>query len=85
MDHYQVLGVRREASEAEIRRAYQKRARQLHPDLNPGDPVATERFEAVSRAFETAKRSRWKLNDCTFKPSIPLRRRDIPLTTMSCG
>jgi molecular chaperone DnaJ len=52
MDLYQVLGVRRNASLAEIRRAYQKAARQLHPDLNPGDPVAEGRFRAVSEAFE---------------------------------
>ena len=52
MDLYEVLGVRRNASVAEIRRAYQKLARLLHPDLNPGDPIAAERFRAVSRAFE---------------------------------
>lgn len=52
MDLYNVLGVRRNASPAEIRRAYQKLARLLHPDLNPGDPVAAERFREVSLAFE---------------------------------
>ncbi len=52
MDLYELLGVRRGASEAEIRRAYQKRARQFHPDLNPGDPVAAERFRQVAQAFE---------------------------------
>jgi molecular chaperone DnaJ len=52
MNYYDVLGVRRNASLAEIRRAYQKLARLLHPDLNPGDPISAERFRAVSRAFE---------------------------------
>lgn len=52
MDLYEILGVRRNASPAEVRRAYQKRARALHPDLNPGDPAAVERFRAISRAFE---------------------------------
>lgn len=52
MDLYDVLGVRRNASPAEIRRAYQKRARQLHPDLNPGDPASAERYRAVVQAYE---------------------------------
>jgi molecular chaperone DnaJ len=52
MDLYDLLGVRRSASLAEIRRAYQRKARQLHPALNPGDPAAAERFQAVTSAFE---------------------------------
>jgi molecular chaperone DnaJ len=52
MDLYDLLGVRKNASAAEVRRAFQKRARCLHPDLNPGDPVAAARFREVSRAFD---------------------------------
>ncbi|HLA78532.1 MAG TPA: J domain-containing protein [Vicinamibacteria bacterium] len=52
MDLYEILCVRRDAKPAEVRRAYQKLARLLHPDVNPGDPAAAERFEAVSQAFE---------------------------------
>jgi len=52
MDLYELLGIRRSASLAEIRRAYQKHARQLHPDLNPGDPLAAERFRTVLTAFQ---------------------------------
>jgi molecular chaperone DnaJ len=52
VDHYEVLGVRRGATAAEIRRAFQKLARQVHPALNPGDPVAQERFRVISRAYE---------------------------------
>lgn len=51
-DHYELLGVRRGASAAELRRAYQRLARQLHPALNPLDPVAAERYAVVTRAFE---------------------------------
>ena len=52
MDFYEILGVRRTAIAVEIRRAFQKRARRLHPALNPGDPVAAERFRIVAEAFE---------------------------------
>ncbi len=58
MDFYDLLGVRRAASEAEIRRAYQKHARRFHPDLNPGDPVAAERFRQVALAFEVLSDAR---------------------------
>jgi molecular chaperone DnaJ len=51
VDFYAVLGVRRGATVAEVRRAYQKRARQIHPDLNPGDAAAAERFRVISEAF----------------------------------
>jgi molecular chaperone DnaJ len=53
MDYYEVLGVRKSASASDLRRAYQKLARRLHPDLNPGDPQAADRFGAVTRAFES--------------------------------
>jgi molecular chaperone DnaJ len=52
MGLYEALGVRSDATAAQIRRAYQKLARRLHPDLNPGDPAAAERFREVSAAFE---------------------------------
>src|SRR5512139_1112443 len=51
MDLYKVLGVRRNATAADIRRAHQRLSRALHPALNPGDPVAAQRYAAVSEAF----------------------------------
>ncbi len=51
-DLYDVLGVRRGATAAELRRAHQRLARQLHPALNPGDPRAVERFRALTAAFQ---------------------------------
>lgn len=49
-DPYDVLGVKRDASPEDIRKAYRKLARKLHPDLNPGDKAAEEKFKAVSAA-----------------------------------
>lgn len=51
-DPYQVLGVARGASEAEIKKAYRKRAKDLHPDSNRGDPKAQDRFSELNSAYE---------------------------------
>jgi DnaJ-class molecular chaperone len=51
-DYYEVLGVPRNASEAEIKKAYRKLARQHHPDRNPGDKQAEVRFKEVQEAFD---------------------------------
>jgi DnaJ-class molecular chaperone len=51
-DPYQELGVPRQASKDEIKRAFRKLAKQLHPDKNPGDKAAEERFKRISAAFD---------------------------------
>ena len=51
-DPYSVLGVAKTASADEIKKAYRKLAKKLHPDMNPGDKKAEERFKEVSSAFE---------------------------------
>jgi DnaJ-class molecular chaperone len=62
-DPYSVLGVQKTASADEIKKAYRKLAKKLHPDHNPGDKKAEERFKEVSGAFEILgdpkRRSLW--------------------------
>ena len=50
-DYYQILGVARDADEAEIKKAYRRLARQYHPDMNKGDKKAEERFKEISEAY----------------------------------
>jgi molecular chaperone DnaJ len=50
-DYYEVLGVTREVSESELKTAYRKQAMKYHPDRNPGDPVAEEKFKEASEAY----------------------------------
>jgi molecular chaperone DnaJ len=63
MDFYLLLGVEREATDADIRRAYKRLARKYHPDINPGDRVAEQQFRQIAEAYETlidpARRQRY--------------------------
>jgi len=64
-DYYAVLGVSRNASQEEIKKAYRRLARQYHPDLNRGDQGAAERFKEINEAYEVLgdeeKRRRYDL------------------------
>jgi molecular chaperone DnaJ len=54
-DYYAVLGVKKDAPEAEIKKAYRKLAQRYHPDANPNDPSAESRFKEITQAYEVLK------------------------------
>lgn len=54
-DPYQILGVSRDASDEEIKRAYRALAKKYHPDLNPGDPEAARKMQQVNDAYQQIK------------------------------
>ena len=51
-DPYGLLGVSKDASQEDIQKAYRKLAKKLHPDLNPGNKTAEERFKEISAAYD---------------------------------
>ncbi len=51
-DYYEVLGVQRNVSEEEVKRAYRKLAVKFHPDKNPDDPHAEEKFKEIGEAYD---------------------------------
>ena len=54
-DLYEALGVSRNATEADIKKAYRRLARKHHPDVNPGDVQAQKRFQEIAGAYEVLK------------------------------
>src|SRR5215468_2960437 len=51
-DYYEIIGVKKSATAEDIRKAFRKLARKYHPDVNPGDKSAEEKFKAISEANE---------------------------------
>lgn len=69
MDYYKVLGVSEQAEEAQIKQAYRKLAKKYHPDLNPNNPEAEEKFKNIVEAYET-------LGDADKRKEYDLKRKN---------
>lgn len=69
MDYYKVLEVSEQAEEAQIKQAYRKLAKKYHPDLNPNNPEAEEKFKNIVEAYET-------LGDADKRKEYDLKRKN---------
>ena len=67
-DYYKILGVNKDASQDEIKKAYRKLAIKYHPDKNPGDKKAEEKFKEAAEAYEVWVMRRRGLSMTTQHP-----------------
>ena len=70
IDYYKVLGINKNATEADIKTAYRKLARKLHPDLNPDDKDANKKFQQVQTGNMAKRLKRHGNNNRTVKVAV---------------
>ena len=70
-DYYEVLGVSREAPDSEVKKAYRRLARDHHPDANPGDTGAEERFKELTEAYEVLSNPQSRKAYDTYGHQVP--------------
>ena len=81
-DFYKVLGVTKDASAEEIKKAYRKLARANHPDSKPGDKPAEERFKAIAEAYDVIRHAQVGVVDPApegFSTDSPVDELDEPV------
>ena len=70
-DYYEILGLQREAQDAEIKKSYRRLARKHHPDANPDDPGAEERFKELTEAYEVLSNPESRRAYDTYGHQVP--------------